>query len=66
MLALKNLRHFQRSSYADAKRAPLTPSLNGEMELIAQYYLTYLLERGLNTPAFLRRVRADAQGQKRP
>jgi len=66
MLALKNLRHYQRSSYADAKRAPLTPSLNGEMELIAQYYLTYLLERGLNTPAFLRRVRADAQGQKRP
>ena len=25
------------------------------------YYLTYLLERNLNTPAFLRRARKDLQ-----
>jgi hypothetical protein len=26
------------------------------------YYLTYLLERGLNSPAFLRRVRGVGSG----
>lgn len=57
MQALKYLRHFQRSSFAEASRAHLSPSVNREMELLMQHYLTYLLERTLNTPAFLRRVR---------
>lgn len=57
--ALKFMRHFQRSSYKEAARAPLNPVLNREIEGIVQYYLTYLLERGLNTPAFLRRVRSQ-------
>jgi len=57
--ALKYLRHFQRSSYADASKAPLTATLNREMEALMNYYLTYLLERSLNTPAFLRRARKD-------
>ena len=61
MLALKYLRHFQRSAYTDAKRAHLTPGLSREMEILMQHYLTYLLERGLNTPSFLRRVRRDAE-----
>lgn len=55
--ALKYFRHFQRSSYADATIAVLTPSLNHEMEILMQHYLTYLLERGLNTPPFIRRAR---------
>lgn len=55
---LKYLRHFQRSSYREAGRARLTPAIDREMESLMQYYLTYLLERGLNTPAFLRRIRA--------
>jgi DNA repair protein RecO (recombination protein O) len=54
---LKHLRHFQRSSYAEAARARLTPELNQQLEQLMQHYLTYLLERGLNTPAFLRHVR---------
>ena len=57
MPALKYLRHYQRSSFAEAARAVLTPSLNHELEMVMQHYLTYLLERGLNTPPFLRRVR---------
>ena len=57
MTALKYLRHFQRSSFADAQRVQLTPEINREIEQIVQHYLTYLLERGLNTPAFLRRLR---------
>jgi len=59
--ALKYLRHFQRSSFAEAKRAHLSIEVNREIETIVQYYLTYLLERGLNTPAFLRRFRRDRQ-----
>jgi len=55
-LALKYLRHFQRSTYPDAQRAHPKPVIRHEMEALLQYYLTYLLERGLNTPDFLRQV----------
>jgi DNA repair protein RecO (recombination protein O) len=57
MQALKFLRHFQRSSYAEAARANPQGPVYREMEVLMQHYLTYLLERGLNTPSFLRRVR---------
>ena len=60
MNALKYLRHFQRSSFSEARRARLTPELNREIEILMQHYLTYLLERSLNTPVFLRRVRKSA------
>lgn len=65
--ALRYLRHFQRSNYLEATRAHLNPVVNRELEALQQYYLTYLLERGLNTPAFLRRVRkelSDHEGQE--
>jgi DNA repair protein RecO (recombination protein O) len=62
MNVLKYLRHFQRSSFAEAMRAPLTPDLNRDLEILMQHYLTYLLERGLNTPAFLRRLRVENRG----
>jgi DNA repair protein RecO (recombination protein O) len=61
MLALKYLRHFQRSTFTEARRAQLSHSLSREMEILMQHYLTYLLERGLNTPSFLRRIRRDAE-----
>lgn len=57
MTALKYLRHFQRSNFVEAGRARLNPALNRELETIVQHYMTYQLERGLNTPAFLRRLR---------
>ncbi|MBC8506077.1 MAG: DNA repair protein RecO [Anaerolineales bacterium] len=57
MQALKYLRHFQRSSYREAFRAQVDPQVMTELERLMNYYLTYLLESGLNTPAFLRRVR---------
>jgi len=57
MQALRYLRHFQRSSYQDARRARIEPQVMAEIERLMNYYLTYLLESGLNTPAFLRRVR---------
>jgi DNA repair protein RecO (recombination protein O) len=57
MNALRYMRHFQRSSYAEAARAQIPRPVATEMEQLMQYYLTYLLERGLNTPAFIRRVK---------
>ena len=59
MPALKYIRQLQRSSYAEAQRAQVPPSVRSEMEALLQFYLTYLLERGLNTPAFLREVRRE-------
>jgi len=61
--ALKYLRHFQRSSYREAIRAIISPEVQQELEVLMQYYLTYLLERGLNTPSFLRRVRRESKGE---
>ena len=53
---LKYLRHFQRSSYEDAVRANPEPKIRANIESLMQYYLTYVLERGLNSPQFLREV----------
>jgi DNA repair protein RecO (recombination protein O) len=55
--ALKYLRHFQRSSYADASRARPSSEVQAEAESLMQGYFTYLLERELNTPGFIKRVR---------
>jgi DNA repair protein RecO (recombination protein O) len=59
MDALRYLRHFQRSNFNEAARAQLSTTINTELERLMQYYLTYLLERGLNSPEFLRRVRSE-------
>ena len=56
MEALKYLRHFQRSSYEVASRANPEPKIRAEVENLMQFYLTYLLERGLNSPRFIREV----------
>jgi len=55
--ALRYFRHFQRSTYADASKAQPVDRVRREWEALMQHYLTYLLERGLNSPEFLRRVR---------
>ncbi len=55
--ALKYLRHFQRSSYAEAARARPTPEVQQETETLMQGYFTYVLERELKTPGFLKQVR---------
>ncbi len=56
--ALKYLRHFQRSSYHEASRAHPSPEVQKETEALMQGYFTYLLERELNTPGFLKRIKA--------
>jgi DNA repair protein RecO (recombination protein O) len=62
MTALKYLRHFQRSSFEEAIVARPSDQVYRELEILMQYYLTYILERGLNTPGFLRKIRRDSVG----
>jgi DNA repair protein RecO (recombination protein O) len=57
MDTLKYLRHFQRSGYAEASRARPSPEVQREAESLMQAYFTYLLERELNTPGFLRKIK---------
>ena len=57
--ALRYLRHFQRSTYADATRARPDPDVQTETETLMQGYFTYLLERELNTPGFLKKIKSS-------
>ncbi len=57
METLKYLRHFQRSSYDEAMRARPSLEVQRESENLMQGFFTYLLERELNTPGFLKMVR---------
>jgi DNA repair protein RecO (recombination protein O) len=59
MEALKYLRHFQRSDYGEALRAQMSQAVRIELEILMNHYLTYLLEKRLNSPRFLRRVRRE-------
>jgi DNA repair protein RecO (recombination protein O) len=64
MNALKILRHLQRSNYDVARRAKPSAHVQLELESLMNQYLTYLLERGLNTPRFLRTVRRGTKQTK--
>jgi DNA repair protein RecO (recombination protein O) len=66
MTALKYLRHFQRCNYRQAARAQIPSVIFGEIENLMQHYLTYLLERGLNSPSFLRRVKRQTRYEEQP
>lgn len=59
MEALRFLRHFQRSGYAEAQRAKPTPEVREELEGLVQKYITYLLERELNSPGFIRQINKE-------
>lgn len=56
--ALKYLRHFQRSNYLDASRASPSLEVKKEVETLMLAYFTHLLERELNTPGFIKKVRS--------
>jgi DNA repair protein RecO (recombination protein O) len=55
--ALKVLRHFQRSPLGAALAPAISRQVHTELEKVMLHYLTYQLERELNAPAFLNRVR---------
>lgn len=54
--ALRFLRHFQRSDFKQALRADPPPAVRQEIDALQNYYLTYLLERSLNSPEFLKQI----------
>jgi DNA repair protein RecO (recombination protein O) len=54
---LKYMRHLQRSKYDAVLQAKPSPATREQMETLLQYYFTWLLERRLNTPEFLRSAR---------
>lgn len=64
--ALKILRHYQRSTWNEATRLTLEPAVHREIEMLIQHDLVYILERGLNTPAFIRRLRREAGSRDDP
>ena len=57
MMTLKLLRYMQRSSYAQVKALDVTTGLHDDAERILLGYITYVLERRLQSPDFIRRVR---------
>lgn len=56
MEALKYVRHFQRSTYREALRARPASDIRAEIETLMQGYFSFLLERELNSPGFLKRI----------
>jgi len=59
MEALKYLRNFQRTPYPRLLQAVPAAHVEREVEIILQYYITFLLERKLNTPQFINEVRKN-------
>lgn len=57
LAALKVLRHYQRSAFGDALAPTVRSGVLDEAGLILEAYVSYLLERRLQAPAFLRQVR---------
>lgn len=56
MDVLKYLRHFQRISFEETERIIIPKSLGDEAERIIRHYMTFLLERRLNSPDFIKVV----------
>jgi DNA repair protein RecO (recombination protein O) len=56
MLTLKLLRHLQRSSYKQVKSLKVSPQLHEDAERIMVAYITYILERKLQSVDFLRLI----------
>jgi len=54
--ALKYMRHFQRSSYQKALVAQPDEKTKEELAAILQWYLTFLLEREINSNTFIREI----------
>lgn len=57
MTTLKLLRHMQRSRYVQVKNLKIGTALHDEVERILLGYITFLLERKLQSVEFIRRLR---------
>jgi DNA repair protein RecO (recombination protein O) len=59
--ALKYLRYIQRTSYENLAKIDPPRTVRKEIDAIMLYYLTYITEKNLNTPAFITQIREQAQ-----
>ena len=59
LMTLKLLRHMQRSPYQQVEALQITPQIHNEIERIMLGYITYLLERRLQSVDFIRRIRTS-------
>jgi DNA repair protein RecO (recombination protein O) len=66
LAALKVIRHYQRNTYASASTVKIREKTYREIESLMEDYLSFVLERKLNSPAFLRRVRRTIREQPEP
>jgi len=57
LAGLKVLRHYQRSNYETASSPKVPAYLFAEVDHLMERYINYLLERQLNVPIFIRRLR---------
>ncbi|MBI5668133.1 MAG: DNA repair protein RecO [Chloroflexi bacterium] len=57
VLTLKLLRHMQRSPYSHVKSLAISPALHDDLERVLLGYITFLLERKLQSVDFIRRIR---------
>jgi DNA repair protein RecO (recombination protein O) len=55
---LKLMRHMQRSPYSHVKTLQISPALHTDVERVLLGYVTYLLERRLESVDFIRRIRS--------
>lgn len=58
MVTLKLLRHMQRSPYSHIKTLAISPQLHDDLERVLLGYITFLLERKLQSVDFIRRIRS--------
>lgn len=56
MLTLKLMRHLQRSRWEEVQTVQITPTLHDDLERVLLGYVTYLLERRLQSVDFIRRL----------
>jgi DNA repair protein RecO (recombination protein O) len=54
---LRYFRHFQRSNWGRLENVVIPEDIEARLGELITRYLTYLLERKLNSPTFLREVR---------
>ncbi|NIS80960.1 MAG: DNA repair protein RecO [Anaerolineales bacterium] len=64
LAALKVLRHYQRNTYTVASAVRIRSGVYQELEALMEDYLAHILERELNSPAFLRRIRRMVREQQ--
>ncbi|MFC1967788.1 DNA repair protein RecO [Chloroflexota bacterium] len=64
--ALKVLRLFQRSEYANASQVRVNRELSSELERLMREYIRYLLEREMKSNRWLDRLRREGIGKSAP